>query len=148
MERSFTYFSGYEGKFFPTMKPAYRWIVYPTPFDVTKNGKASAPSHKGGGENNYRSFRSSLSQKACRVQGQRPWSPTAVGETPCAILLARGERGEKKRQLFRGEADKTASPCFSDEICIPSKCSGGTFSTKKADAVIMYAGWQDLFWLV
>ena len=53
------------------------------------------------------------------VQGQRPWSPSAGspslgesaesisagvradGETPCAILLARGEWGEEKRQLFR-----------------------------------------------
>ena len=32
-----------------TAKPAYRWIVYPTPVAVTENKKASAPSHKGGG---------------------------------------------------------------------------------------------------
>ncbi|MGN0591742.1 MAG: hypothetical protein ACI4JQ_00665, partial [Ruminococcus sp.] len=41
--------------------PACRWTVYPTPFDVTGDEKASAPSHKGGGEGyckfkRYKSF--------------------------------------------------------------------------------------------
>ncbi|WP_298483653.1 hypothetical protein [uncultured Ruminococcus sp.] len=45
------------------------------------------------------------------VKGQSPLSPPAGGETPRRILLRRGEGGEKKRQLFRGGANKTAPPC-------------------------------------
>ena len=92
-------------------------------------------------------------ENAARVQGQRPWSLSAgspslgesaerisVGvraesETPCAVLPAHGERGEKCDSIFQGDspqcgemsakltkgtapwaANKTASPCSNTPV--------------------------------
>ncbi|MBQ8513871.1 MAG: hypothetical protein IJ496_00555, partial [Ruminococcus sp.] len=41
-------------------------------------------------------------ENAARVQGQRPWSPSADGETPCAVLPALGERGNESDSFHWG----------------------------------------------
>ena len=106
-----------------TAKPAYRWIVYPTPFLVSEVGKESTPSHWGGGEGyckfkRYKSFRSSLSQKACGVKGQSPLSPSADGETPMlnAIYRLKKSKKQKKQGNAQGGARRTKSRAFYAKI--------------------------------